>query len=231
MQKASTLNNSTYILLSGMMPLWIYTVGAEILEDPVTIPILGMFMMLIFLLIVPTATGILVRRKKPYIADKIVKYLRPITYIVLLLLFVVGIYVNLYVLQLLAQAPWQLVVSCAALPAVAMTLCALVTCLVRRPWKQIKTICIEVAVQNTALPILILRASMEQPDADLSSVPAMLVAIAVYCYLAIAAVIHFVHEKCCKQILSTGKDPSSTKNDPKFTRVIDGRMDFSCTQI
>ena len=213
------------------MPLWIYTLGAEILGDPVTIPILGMFMMLIFLLIVPTATGILVRRKKPSIAEKIVKYLRPITYIVLLLLFVVGIYVNLYVLRLLAQAPWQLVVSCAALPAVAMTLCSLVTCLMRRPWKQIKTICIEVAVQNTALPILILRASMEQPDADLSSVPAMLVAIAVYCYLAIAAVIHFVHEKCCKQIPSTGKDPSSTKNDPKFTRVIDGRMDFSCTQI
>ena len=224
MQKASTLNNCTYILISGMMPLWIYTLGAEILGDPVTIPILGMFMMLIFLLIVPTAAGILVRRKKPSIADKIVKYLRPITYIVLLLLFVVGIYVNLYVLQLLAQAPWQLVVSCAALPAVAMTLCSLVTCLVRRPWKQIKTICIEVAVQNTVLPILILRASMEQPDADLSSVPAMLVAIAVYCYLAIAAVLHFVHEKFCKQT-------PSTENNPKFTRVVDGKMDFSCTQI
>ena len=213
------------------MPLWIYTVGAEILGDPVTIPILEMFMMLIFLLIVPTATGILVRRKKPSIADKIVKFLRPMTYIVLLLLFAVGIYVNLYVLRLLAQAPWQLVVSCAALPAVALMLCSLVTCLVRRPWKQIKTICIEVAVQNTALPILILRASMEQPDADLSSVPAMLVAIAVYCYLAIAAVIPFVHEKCCKQTPSSDKDPPSTKNDPKFTRVVDGVMDFSNTQI
>ena len=104
MQKASTLNNSTYILLSGMVPLWIYTVGAEILGAPVTIPILGMFMMLIFLLIVPTAAGILVRRKKPCIADKIVKYLRPITYIVLLLLFVVGIYVNLYVLQFIGTS-------------------------------------------------------------------------------------------------------------------------------
>ena len=129
----------------------------------------------------------------------------------------VGIYVNLYVLRLLAQAPWQLVVSCAALPAVAMTLCALVTCLVRRPWKQIKTICIEVAVQNTALPLLVLRASMEQPDADLSSVPAMLVAIAVSSYLAIAAVIHSVHKKCCKKTPSTGKDPLSTGKDPLST--------------
>ena len=200
------------------MPLWIYTVGAEILgEDSVTIPILEMFMMLIFLLIVPTVVGILIRRKKPSIADKMVKYLRPITYIIVLLLLGVGIYVNLYVLRLLAQAPWQLVVSCAALPAVAMTLCALVTCLVRRPWKQIKTICIEVAVQNTALPLLVLRASMEQPDADLSSVPAMLVAIAVSSYLAIAAVIHSVHKKCCKKTPSTGKDPLSTGKDPLST--------------
>ena len=37
-------------------------------------------MMLIFLLIVPTVVGILIRRKKPSLAEKIVKYLRPITY-------------------------------------------------------------------------------------------------------------------------------------------------------
>ena len=198
-------------LISGMMPLWIYTVGSEIQGDSVAIPILEMFMMLIFLLIVPTIAGLLIRRKKPSIAEKMVKYLRPVTYIIVLLLLCVGIYVNLYVLRLLAQAPWQLVIACAAVPAVAMTLCALVTCLIRRPWKQIKTICIEVGVQNTALPLLILRASMEQPDADLSSVPAMLVAIAVNCYLGIAAVIHFVHKKCCKKTSSTEKDQAKKK--------------------
>ena len=177
------------------------------------IPILEMFMMLIFLLIVPTIAGLLIRRKKPSIAEKMVKYLRPVTYIIVLLLLCVGIYVNLYVLRLLAQAPWQLVIACAALPPVAMTLCALVTCLIRRPWKQIKTICIEVGVQNTALPLLILRASMEQPDADLSSVPAMLVAIAVNCYLGIAAVIHFVRKKCCKKTPSAENDSAAIEKD------------------
>ena len=204
---------SLMYLISGMMPLWIYTAGAEILGDSVTIPILEMFMMLIFLLIIPTTVGILIRRRKPSLAEKMIKYLRPVTYIIILLLLVVGIYVNLYVLKLLAQSPWQLVVACAALPAVAMAICALVTFLMRRPWKQIKTTCIEVAVQNTALSLLILRASMEQPDADLSSVPSMLVAIAVNCYLGVAAVIHVIHKKCCKQSSTSEKDPRSTEKD------------------
>ena len=88
-------------LISGMMPLWIFTAGAEILDDSVTIPILEMFMMLIFLLTIPTVIGILIRQKKPSLAEKIVKYLRPVTYIVLLLLLAIGIYVNLYILKLL----------------------------------------------------------------------------------------------------------------------------------
>ena len=163
-------------------------------------------MMLIFLLVIPTVIGILIRRKKPSPAEKIVKYVRPVTYIVLLLLVAVGIYVNLYILKLLAQVPWQLVVACAALPVVAMALCTLVTCLMRQQWKQIKTICIEVAVQNTAIPLLILRGTMEQPDADLSTVPPVMVFTIVILYLATATIIHVLHKKCCRQTPSTEKD-------------------------
>ena len=197
-----------------MMPLWIYTVGAEILgEDSVTIPILEMFMMLIFLLIVPTVVGILIRRKKPSLAEKIVKYLRPITYIIVLLLIAVGIYVNLYVVRLLAQAPWQLAVASAALPAVAMALCVLVSCLMRQQWKQIKTICIEVAVQNTAIPLLILKGTMEQPDADLSSVPSILVVTIVNLYLMTGMIIQLINKKCCKKTQSTENDSPPTEKD------------------
>ena len=87
-----------------------------------------------------------------------------------------------------------------------MALCIPVTCLMRQQWKQIKTICIEVAVQNTAIPLLILKGTMEQPDADLSAVPSMLVVTTVNIYLAIAAIIHVLHKKCCRQTPSTEKD-------------------------
>ena len=180
---------------------------------------LGLFMFLIFLLIVPTAVGILIKCKKPTIADKIVKYLRPTTFVVLLLLLAVGIYVNLYVIKLLSQAAWQLVVACTVLPAVAMAICALSTFLLCQPWKQMKTICIEVAVQNSAIPLLVLRASMEQPDADLSSVPSMLVTISVSFYLVILALIHIIHKKCCRK-----SDPDTKSLDkletPKYDTVI-----------
>ena len=87
--------------------------------------------------------------------------------------------------------------ACAALPASAMGTCAMVAFLMRQLWKQIKTICIEVAVQNSAVPLLILGTSFEQPD--LSSVPSILVAIAVGVYLGLAWVIHLINNKCCKQ--------------------------------
>ena len=152
-------------------------------------------------------------QKKPSLAEKIVKYLRPITYIIVLLLIAVGIYVNLSVVRLLAQAPWQLVVASAALPAVAMALCVLVSCLMRQQWKQIKTICIEVAVQNTAIPLLILKGTMEQPDADLSSVPSILVVTIVNLYLITGMIIHLINKKCCKKTQSTENDSPSNEKD------------------
>ena len=155
-----------------------------------------MFLMLIFLLIAPTVIGILIKRKKPPIAEKIVKFLRPITYIIVLLLSAVGIYVSLYIVTLLVQAPWQLAVASGALPAVAMTLCALASFLMQQQWKQIKTICIEVGIQNTAIPLLILKGTMGQPDADISSVPSILVITIVNLYLGIGSKLFIlIHKK------------------------------------
>ncbi len=185
------------------MPLWIYTAGKHIVGSTVRIPMVQMFLMLIFLLIVPTSIGFLIKYKKPTVAQKIVKYIRPVALLVLLVIIAVGIYVKLYTIKLIAYSDWQLIVACAMLPAAAMLLCGTVTFLMRQPWKQIKTICIEVGVQNTALPLLILGASLDQPDADLSTVPPMLVAIATNSYLAVAGVFHFIHKKCKAKTLDS----------------------------
>ena len=185
------------------MPLWIYTAGAKILGESVDILLFVVFLQLIFLLVVHTLVGMLIKRKKPTVAQNIVKYLRPVTLMVLLLLVAVGFYVFLYILKLLPQADWQLVVTCAALPAGTTTICAMTAFLLQPPWKQIKIICFEVVVQNIAVPLLVLNASMEQPDADLSSAPSVLVAISVGLYLGIAGIIHVLHKKCCKSNLKT----------------------------
>ena len=214
-------------VISGMMPLWIFTAGAYILGDSVTIPILQMFLMLIFLLIIPTFVGILIKRKKPNIAEKIIRYLRPATYLLLLVLVGVGIYVNLFLLQLLAYSPWELILACAALPAVAMVFCGITTFLLRRPWRQIKTICIEVGVQNTTLPLLILRSSIEQPDADLSSVPPMLVGIAVMIYLVTATAIHFMRKRFCPNCLSKDKAQVEEKSRKSEMEGANGSPHFN----
>ena len=59
----------------GMMPLWIDTAGAKILGESVDIPLLLIFMQLIFVLVAPTLVGMLIKWKKPNVALKLVKYL------------------------------------------------------------------------------------------------------------------------------------------------------------
>ncbi len=158
-----------------------------------------MILMLVLLLILPTSVGFIIKLKKPSIAKKMVKYLRPGTLMVLVALIGIGIYVKFYVIKLMAQTDLILLAACAALPAAAMTLCGIVAFLLRQNWAQIKTICIEVGVQNAGVPLLILTASLSQPDADIASVPPMFVSMATGTYLGIANIIHVVHKKCCRK--------------------------------
>ena len=69
------------------------------------------------------------------------------------------------------------------------------------------------AVQNTAIPLLILKGTMEQPDADLSSVPSILVVTIVNLYLITGMIIHLVNKKCCKKTQSTENDSPSNEKD------------------
>ena len=161
-------------MLTGGWPLWLLTLGPELLDDDnVVVPFLNIFLSLLFLF-VPLGVGMALRRCAPkaakFMGDKV---LRPMAIFLLLFIMSFGIYVNIYALDFFLD-DWRVGVCSAALPYLGTFISGLVAFLVRQPWYRVKTIAIETALQNTALTLFMLRNTLPQPEADIASVMPLL---------------------------------------------------------
>jgi len=159
----------------GMIPLWLFTLGQVLIKDGtrITIPYVNIMIMMACYLI-PVITGLLIKRYCKRLSAVIVRSLRPIYIIFILFMFTFGVWSNLYVFRLIR--PLLLLAGC-LLPYVGFLLSGLAAFLLRQPPPRILTIAIETGIQNTGLPIVLMKFSLPQPEADLSIVGPIVIAM------------------------------------------------------
>ncbi|KAK2147845.1 hypothetical protein LSH36_532g06048 [Paralvinella palmiformis] len=206
-----------------MIPAWLYTLGRLITgrDAALKIPITNILISLVSLLI-PVAIGIIIRKKKPNIARSMDRMLKPFFIVLIVFMFTFGVWVNLYIFHLITLT---LCIAGATLPYLGFLLGGLVAFICRQPRSRVITIAIETGLQNTGIPILLLRFSLPQPSADLSIVSPVTTSIFTPIPLFIAVIVHEIHRHCCKKATKVQEPLESEANiangntltEPQFT--------------
>ena len=168
------------------MPLWVYTLGRQFLDDDfhVVIPY-EIMLQTLAMITIPLFVGLAFKHKFPKAAVKFVKILKPVTVVMMLIFLVIGIISNLYIFLLIR--PIYLVAG-GLLPYIGYVTGGLVALLFRQPWTRVKTIAIETGMQNTKVAFLMMVNSFPEPLGDIAAmapiassmatpIPAMVVAV------------------------------------------------------
>nr|CAD7439789.1 unnamed protein product [Timema bartmani] len=163
-------------LVPGMMPLWIFTLGRVIFEEGALGVPYARIASFALGLVIPLGLGFLIQRYLPRVSKFMVRILKPFSLLLILFIIVFAIITNLYLFQLFT---WQILVAGLGLPWLGFVFGWL---LARVPWfkqssEDVLAISIETGIQNTGISIFLLRFSLGQPEADLTTVVPVAVAI------------------------------------------------------
>ncbi|XP_067945406.1 hepatic sodium/bile acid cotransporter-like [Watersipora subatra] len=163
-----TMTTLSTVVSLGMLPFWLYTLGATIPADggadKIQIPFLNILQSLAFI-VVPLAVGVLMKYKLERISRFIKKWLNVLFIIGLLFFFVFAIYAKFYIF---AQWNAELMLAASLLPYGGFLFGGLLAWICRFDWTLIKTISIETGMQSVAVCILVVMSVSEQPDNDLA---------------------------------------------------------------
>ncbi|XP_055841449.1 P3 protein [Episyrphus balteatus] len=167
----TTISN---IAAFGMMPLWIFTLGHVIFNrGKLGVPY-GKIATFAVSLIVPLAIGVTIQKCSPRITRVLVRLLKPISTMLILFIIVFAIVTNLYLFKLFS---WKIIIAGLGLPWLGYGLSWIVAKLMKQTQPDALTIAIETGIQNTGIAIFLLRFSLPQPQADLTTVIPVSVAI------------------------------------------------------
>ena len=206
-----------------MIPLWLFTLGQLVVSDDdvrITIPYVNIVVILACYLI-PVVVGLLIKRHCRRLSAVIVRCLRPTYVVFVVFMFTFGVWSNFYVFRLISG---RLLLAGCLLPYAGFALAGAVAWLLRQPPARVLTIAVETAIQNTGLPIVLLKFSLAQPDADLSVVGPVVIAMFMPLPLWIAFVVTAVRRRslaqslvasviCLSVCLSVPRQSSKTSQD------------------
>lgn len=158
----------------GMMPLWIFTLGRVIFDSGNLDVPYTQITTFVVALVIPLGIGFLIQRYLPRFANFMKRILKGFSTLLILFIIVFAIVTNLYLFQLFS---WRIVVAGMALPWLAYILGFLTGKLFRQPSPDCITIAVEIGIQNTGISIFLLRFALPQPQADLTTIAPVSVAI------------------------------------------------------
>ncbi|XP_071441510.1 ileal sodium/bile acid cotransporter-like isoform X2 [Hetaerina americana] len=159
----------------GMMPFWLFTLGAMIFSSAELSVPYSKIATFAVALVVPLALGFMMQRKWPKAANFMVKHvLKPLCGFLLIFIVIFAIATNLYIFHLFS---WKIILSGMGLPWLGFSFGAIVARIFSLPTADILAIAIETGVQNTGIAIFMLRFTLGQPLADLTTVIPVAIAI------------------------------------------------------
>ena len=169
-----TMTSISTLAAFGMMPLWIFTLGHQIFSQG-NIPVPYMRVLEVAMaLVVPVFIGWLIQRFLPKVSKFLVRILKPFSTLLIVFIVVFAIVTNLYIFQLFS---WKIIVAGLGLPWMGYLTGLLLALAFRQPVPDMLAISVETGVHNTGISIFMLRAALGQPEADLTTVVPVAVAI------------------------------------------------------
>uniref|UniRef100_A0A914XKY4 Solute carrier family 10 member 6 n=1 Tax=Plectus sambesii TaxID=2011161 RepID=A0A914XKY4_9BILA len=161
----------------GMMPLWMHLLGRRFLvghlDAEIRIPYAKIVSSLVAL-VIPLLIGVLIRRYMSNVADKLTKALRPFILFIIVFILSFGTFANTYMFSLIS---WPALISGLMLPWCGFMFGCFTSILLRQSPQNVTAIAVETGIQNTGIAIMLLLFSFDQPDADISAVVPVIVAI------------------------------------------------------
>ncbi|XP_063975461.1 P3 protein isoform X2 [Diachasmimorpha longicaudata] len=149
------------------IPFWIFTLGKHIFDSGNLIVPYKRIAYIAVGLVLPLAIGYFIQKKFPRLSRIMVRIMKPFSVILILFIVVFAIFTNLYLFELFS---WQIVLSGMGLPWLGFICGLLAMTICRQPRADVRAIAIETGIQNTGIAIFLLRFSLKQPAADLTTV-------------------------------------------------------------
>ncbi|KAF7990391.1 hypothetical protein HCN44_000196 [Aphidius gifuensis] len=179
------------------IPLWVFTLGKYILEKgKLRVPYRNISTMAIGL-IIPLGIGFLIQKKYPKLCKTMVRITKTFSSILILFIVIFAIITNFYLFKLFS---WRIVLAGMGLPWLGFMCGLIAMTLFKQPVTDIKAIAIETGIQNTGIAIFLLKFSMSQPEADLTTVIPVSVAVMTPLPLLIGWIIKIVVDKKKKKL-------------------------------
>ncbi|XP_044754868.1 ileal sodium/bile acid cotransporter isoform X2 [Coccinella septempunctata] len=150
-----------------MMPLWIFSLGKLIFNQAKLVVPYRHIATSAFGLIIPLAIGYLLTRYCKNLASFLARILKGLSSLLLLFIIVFATVTNLYLFKIFS---WKIVVAGMALPYLGFTAAFILSKILRQADPDCLAIAIETGIQNTGIAIFLLRFSLTQPAADLTTV-------------------------------------------------------------
>lgn len=224
-----TMTAISTIAAMGMMPLWMFTLGSNLLEenDNIQIPFANLAISLVALT-VPVCIGIIIRLKRPNWADNGRKVIKPFSLFLLLFFMSVGTYNSYKVVMMMT---WQMILAGFLVVICGYTLGAIFAKLFCLSTPQVIAVSIETALQNPGVAFILLKLSIESPYSDLASVPIMAALFVSGPPLVVTYFLYQLAKKCCGCCKGEDKEtavpPQTSPEEASFIPVEDSRENGS----
>ncbi|CAB3227663.1 unnamed protein product [Arctia plantaginis] len=200
----------------AMMPAWLFSLGQVVFRDAKILVPYDRIATFTAGLLIPLAIGLAMQKFTPKIAAFMVRILKGFSTTLLLFIIIFAIATNIYIFRLFS---WQIVLAGMGVPWLGYSAGYLIARLFKQPHPDALAISIETGIQNTGIAIFLLRYALGQPEADITTVIPVSVAImtpfpmmAIYIYQKIKAccINRGKHKKMDEELTPGGEAPEST---------------------
>ncbi|XP_067943391.1 sodium-dependent organic anion transporter-like [Watersipora subatra] len=183
----------------GFLPVWMYTLGQYILKDSgISLPFIGIVQTLA-LLVVPLTIGVLINRFLPKVAKILLYSQKAIVLLTMFFIMIYGTWVNGYAYRMIFTDV-RLCLACFFLPYVGGMLGFCLALIFKQGRQLSLTIAIETAVQNLNVAIILLRESLQQPWADISSAIPIVIIMCTFIPFPFMAAARLIHDRVNKKV-------------------------------
>ncbi|CAK1541047.1 unnamed protein product [Leptosia nina] len=158
----------------AFMPAWLFSLGQIVFNNANIVVPYKHIAYFVACLIAPLAIGLSMQKFTPRIAAFMVRILKGFSTTLLLFVIVFAIITNLYIFELFT---WQIIVAGMGIPWLGYAAGYLVAVACKQSHPDALAISIETGIQNTGIAIFLLRYALPQPEADLTTVVPVAVAI------------------------------------------------------
>jgi len=179
----------------GMMPFWIFTMSPYLTDGDIVVPFSQLIISLMSL-ILPVVLGMWIRWRWPKAGGLMEKVIVPFTLLTVLFILTGGVYVNLFIFELMTP----LMVAAGFVVAFSGYFAgAGLSYLFRLPTAQITAVSVETAFQNGSIAFVLLKMSFPEPLGELASVAPvaqlLITGLPLWGLLALLK----IYQRCCKK--------------------------------